>query len=112
MSKKLSDIVSGNDVAILRDVYVYKLPADVIESKHNISSFRIQRVVDVIAKDFIYEARKLNSRMSSKEVMFDESEIEKCVWQDFIASEVEDGKNTLKIAAEVGVPLQVVNSYY
>jgi len=60
----------------------------------------------------IYEKRQYNHALVRTQALFDEPELIKRVWREFLDIETAKGKNTRVISQETGVPMAIINSYF
>lgn len=60
----------------------------------------------------IYEDRQKNHTIHRKKILFDEEQLIKRVWREYITDEVAKGKTSIQIAQETSTSLEKVNSYF
>lgn len=109
--RQLSSIVGPIAVSLLRDIYIYKLAKESLPLKHGVSESEMSAILEKISKEMVYEARQLNYRLTTQKVFFQEKDLERWVWREFIQEEMSKGKHTGRISAELGIDLGIVNSY-
>lgn len=108
MQISLKTLLKPKQINFLIDKYIYK------KDKTSLSDLygNVTLEFDVIKKLTIYERRQYNHALLRTQSLFDEPELIKRVWREFLDRETAKGKNTRMLSIETGVPMVIINSYF
>jgi len=59
-----------------------------------------------------YQTRKYSHSVTAKTTKFDESDFEKAVWNYYIHKQIQEGRTTGQLAAELEKDLEFLNSFF
>ena len=108
MSTSLKLLLTSREIQILTDKYVHKLSHDELLSKHGEYEGDIAKVKLIT----IYEERQFQHNLQRKQILFDEAQLIRRIWREFLSKEVAKGKTSLQISQETQTSLETVNSYF
>ena len=111
MIKPLKEIIGDTAVEVLRDKYIYQRAREGYPENHGLTQAEIKMMTNKVSKELVYARRQLTYTLTARKAMFDEKDLERLVWKEFLQEQMGQGKNTGQISIEIGRELGVVNSY-
>ena len=111
METSLNEIVGPKAVLLLRDIYVYNVCTPGNCEVRGLIQYEVDLIIEKVSRHLVYVSRLNNYNVSTARILFDEKELEKWVWQEFLQEQIDQDKTTGDISNELNIPLERVNSY-